>query len=181
MCFSFCFVFVLIYSRFYTKAFSSAWRPFCSAGLLVTNSLNFVFWKMFFFFLFFKDIFTWHRSKWQIFSCGTLELPFHCHQASIVSANNFVNIVTFVLLHVMDIFLLAVFSFFLLITGFRKINYSVSWYVFFFCLLNFDELWFHSFHQIWTIFYHFICTFFSALPALCWDSCSTRHWVPVHF
>lgn len=76
----------------------------------------------------------------RLFPCGTLALPFPRHQASIVSANNFVNIVTFVLLHVMGIFLLAVFSFFLLITGFQKINYSVSWYVFFFCLSNFDEL-----------------------------------------
>ena len=106
----------------------------------MTNSLNFVF-KKFFFFSCSSKVFSHGRDfNDRFFPHSALELLFHCHQASIVSDTNFINIVTFVLLHLMDIFLLAVFNFFLLITGFLKINYSMSFYVFFFCLLNFDKL-----------------------------------------
>ena len=121
---------------------------------------------MFFFFCFSKVFSHGRNLNDRFLPHSTLELLFHCHQASSISNSNFINIVTFVLLHVMDIFLLAVFNFFLLITGFLKINYSMSFYVFFFCLLNFDKLWFHSFHRTWTIFHHFISRFFSALPVL---------------
>ena len=48
----------------------------------------------------------------KFFPHSTLELLFHSHQASFVSDSNFINIVTFVLLHMMNIFLLAVFFFF---------------------------------------------------------------------
>lgn len=81
---------------------------------------------------------------------------------------------SFVLLYVMCIFSFVVFKIFLLIMGFQKFEYNVSWCGFH-CIypawhiLNFLDLWVYNINQIWKIL-ALSSNIFSVCPVSFWDS-----------